>query len=196
MSTEDSISKIAAAAQKLFTILNPLSPEGRNKAIMSAMAIFGETPSSVQKLNEPDKKLGQQDSPAIVDGICPKGVSWMKKNQITQEQLEHVFSIDGDAIDIIASEMPAKERKEQVVQAYVLCGLAIFLKNGELGFSDKVARELCEKTGCYNNKGHAKSFKNFGNFITGPKDSIWKLTNPGLVEGAKIIKLLTSKVSE
>jgi hypothetical protein len=197
MSTEDSISKVAAASQKLVAILSSLSTtEGRQKALASAMAIFGEALPPVKTSNEPDKKMGQHDSQLAMDGICLKAVGWMNKNQITQEQLEHVFSIDADAIEIIASKMPAKERTVQVVQAYILCGIAAFLKTGDLGFLDEDARKFCEKAGCYKKDNHSKSFKIFGNSISGSKNTGWRITNPGLVEGAKVIKLLTPKTSE
>jgi hypothetical protein len=163
------------------------------------MAIFGEVPPSTKTstLSDPAKKSGADDNfLPVVDGICPKAAAWMKKNQITQEQLEHVFSIDGDAIEIIATQMPAKERSAQVVQSYILCGVANFLKTGDLGFLDKDARHHCEKGGCYNKDNHSKSFKVFGNLISGSKDGGWKITNPGLAEGAKIIKLLTPKTPE
>jgi len=191
MATEDQILKsVAAATPKLVQLLTPLTPEGRQRAIASALMVFGESlPTPVrQKDKEPDV---DSDSPAAAgEGICQKAAAWMKKNALSRERLEHVFSIDRDSIDVIASNMPQKTVSKQVVQAYVICGVAAFLKAGELAFTDKEARTLCEKVGAYDQANHATYTKKFGNLITGSKDSGWKLTNPGLNEGVKIIKEL------
>lgn len=191
MGTEDPILKaVAAATPKLVQILSPLTPEGRQRAIKSALAIFGE--SAPTKPSKPDA-LEQQESDGRqtpIDGISQKAAAWLKKNSISQEQLDNVFSIDSEAIDIIASKLPATDRQEQVVQAYILSGLAKFLRTGELNFLDNDARKICDRAGCYNKDNHAKSFKNFGNRISGSKDGGWRLTNPGLDDAAKIIKQL------
>ncbi|MEJ0089712.1 MAG: hypothetical protein WDM80_08225 [Limisphaerales bacterium] len=121
----------------------------------------------------------------------------MKKNQIIREELEHVFAIDKDSIDIIAARLPEKTKSKQTIQAYVLCGVAAFLRKGEMVFSDIDARALCEKVGCYDAKNHMTNIgaKRLGNLISGTKEG-WKITNPGLTEGAKIIKLLAPKTPE
>lgn len=187
MSTEDSILKsVAAATPKLVQLLTPLTPEGRKRAIASAMMIFGETAPSTYSSKETDR----QEPLAVGDGISHKAAAWMKKNNITREQLEHVFSIDKNAVDIIAAKMPGKGRAKQTVEVYVLCGVVTFLQSGELNFTDEYARSLCEKVGACDKANHAANIKKFGNLITGSKGSGWKLTNPGLSEGANIIKQL------
>ncbi|MEJ0089711.1 MAG: hypothetical protein WDM80_08220 [Limisphaerales bacterium] len=56
MSTEDSISKtVAVAVPKLVGILTPLAPEGRKRAIASAMMVFGET-TPLQKTRDDDNE--------------------------------------------------------------------------------------------------------------------------------------------
>lgn len=184
---------VAAATPKLVQLLTPLSPEGRRRAIASALMVFGESlPQSTR--NDKDEDM-DSDTGARGEGICQKAVAWMKKNSLSREQLEHVFSIDRDSIDVIASKMPQKTVAKQVVQAYVICGIANFLKTGDLGFTDKDARKLCEKVGAYNQTNHATYTKSFGNLITGSKDSGWKLTNPGLSDGVKIIKELVPETA-
>ncbi|TAL07037.1 MAG: hypothetical protein EPO07_00915 [Verrucomicrobia bacterium] len=190
MATEDQILKaVAGATPKLVQLLTSLTPEGRQRAIASALMVFGE--SLPQGTRQKDKGEDMDtDTPATGEGICQKAAAWMKKNNLSREQLEHVFSIDRNSIDVIASKMPQKTVSKQVVQAYVICGVAAFLKAGELAFADKDARTLCEKVGAYDQANHATYTKRFGNLITGSKDSGWKLTNPGLSEGVKIIKEL------
>jgi hypothetical protein len=194
MSAEDSISKtVAVAVPKLVGILTPLSTEGRQRAIASAMMIFGE--ATPLKTSKEEEKKDPKNDPASSDGISAKAVIWMKKNAITQEELEHVFAIDKDSIDVIAAKMPEKTNSKQTKQAYVICGVAIFLRSGEMGFSDADARALCDKVGCYDSNNHHTYIKKFGNLISGSKATGWKITNPGLTEGAKLIKQLTSEAS-
>lgn len=196
MATEDSILKsVATATPKLVQLLTPLTPEGRQRAIASALMVFGESLSTPTQQKGKDLDLDPDPRAAAGDGICQKAATWMKKNALSREQLEHVFSIDRDSIDVIASTMPQKTVAKQVVQAYVVCGMVAFLKTGELAFADKDARELCEKVGAYDPGNHATYTKKFGNLITGSKESGWKLTNPGLSEGVKIIKQLVPETT-
>jgi hypothetical protein len=123
-------------------------------------------------------------------GISGKAIVWMKKNSITRDQLEHVFSVEDNSIDVIAARMPANGKRQQTLQAYVICGLKTFLRTGEPAFTDSEARELCSKVGCYDVANHSNYRKAFGNLLNGSKDSGWKLTNPGLSEAVKIVKAL------
>jgi hypothetical protein len=194
MSTEDSISKtVAVAVPKLVQVLTSLTPEGRKRAIASALMIFGEVPLSKSPPEE-DKKDPKNDSVSS-DGVSAKAIAWMKNNQITRQELEHVFSIDKDSIDVIAAKLLEKTKSKQTVQAYVLCGVANFLRTGEMGFSDANARSLCARVGCYDGKNHSGNIgsKKLGNLIGGTMESGWKITNPGLTEGAKLIKQLASQ---
>lgn len=193
MSNNDSNPKsVAAAALKLVEVLTPLNSEERQRALISAMAIFGDTPPTAKSLGLASHKEHDLNLETVANGICPKALVWMKKNSITREELDHVFSMDENSIDIIAAEMPGKSKREQTVQAYIICGVGTFIRTGETTFTDKDARTLCIKIGAYDQANHSKSIKELGNFVTGTKDSGWKITNPGLSEGAKIIKELTS----
>jgi hypothetical protein len=150
------------------------------------MAVLGQSTSSA---------FGSTAAPVAppvdkVPGISDKAAAWLKKHSITPEQLDHVFSIDSDSIEIIAAKMPGKGNSKQTLEAYMLCGFTSFLKNGDVNFTDKEARDLCQKIGCYDARNHAKNMKAIGNLVGGTKDTSWKLTNPGLNEVARIIKAL------
>ena len=174
---------VAAAVVKLEQILRALVPEDRQRAVTAAMTLFGE-PALIPK------KQNQEEAPQPEGGISGKALAWMKKTGITREQLEHVYSIEDDVIDVIAAKMPGKSKRQQTVQAYAICGLRSFLRTGELGFTDKDARELCDRVGCYDSPNHSNYMKALGNLVSGTKDSGWRLTNPGLSECAHIVKQL------
>jgi len=193
MSTQrsDFAAAAADAVPKLFQILSSLSPDERQRAISAVMSLFG------QQMESPagsPKDIASNETPAAVDGIHAKASAWMKKNAVSQTQLERVFSIEPDAIDVIAAKLPGKSKRQQTVQAYIICGLKSFLRTGEATFADKDAREVCNKVGCYDSPNHSNYMKAFGNLTVGAKDTGWKLSNPGLLEAAKVVKGLTGEV--
>jgi hypothetical protein len=179
-----STKSVVAAVPKLVQLLEPLTPDERQRAISAAMILFGQSAPN----QSGNQSVGEAHE--VGEGICAKAASWMKKNAITREQLDHVFSIEADSIDVIAARMPESSKKKQTAQAYVLCGVRSFLRNGDLNFSDADARELCNRVGCYDAPNHAAYTTSFGNLITGSKEPGWRLTNPGLSVGAQIIKQL------
>jgi hypothetical protein len=178
---------VLEAIPQLVRVLTPLSPDDRRRAISATMVLFGQ-PAPVQHGSL--KASVHEEQIDSVEGVSAKASSWMKKYGIAREQLDHVFSIEADSVDVIAARMPATGKRQQTVQAYVICGLKSLLKTGEPAFSDTEARELCSKVGCYDVANHSNYRKAFGNFLSGTKDSGWKLTNPGLNEAAKIVKQL------
>jgi hypothetical protein len=179
---------VLAAIPKLVEVLTPLSAEDRQRAISATMILFGH-PATATTASSKSEHLEPSG------GISGKAIGWMKKNSITQEQLEHSFCIEDGSVDVIAARMPAKGKRQQTVQAYIICGLKSFLKTGEPAFMDAEARELCDKVGCYDVANHSNYRKAFGNLLSGSKESGWKLTNPGLGEAAKIVKLLIPEES-
>jgi hypothetical protein len=185
MST-DSTNPAVDAVPKLILVLQPLSVEDRQRAITATMILLGHANTPSSTLKSPLEAL----TPHAGDGLAGKALAWMSKNSITREQLDHIFSIDNDSIDVIASKMPGSSKRQQTVEAFVMCGLKSFLHTGEPSFTDKDARELCLKVGCYDTANHSNYMKAFGNFLAGSKEGGWKLTNPGLSEAVKIVRAL------
>ena len=191
MSDEKTSTKsVVAAVPKLVQLLEPLTPDERQRAISAAMILFGQS-APIQSGNQFPGEPHE-----VGEGICTKAANWMKKNAVTREQLDHVFSIEADSIDVIAARMPESGKRKQTVQAYVLCGIRSFLRNGDLNFNDADARELCSRVGCYDAPNHAAYTTAFGNLITGSKEAGWRLTNPGLSVGAQIIKQLAPESTD
>jgi hypothetical protein len=174
-----------SAVLKLVQLLDPLSPSDRQRAISAAMILLGEPAASQVGVH---KGVASHESQLPSDGIHPKAAQWMSTNGIARAQLEHVFSIETNSIDVIAAKLPGKSKRQQTVNAYLLCGLKFFLGTADTAFVDKDAREICSKIGCYDSANHSNYMKAFGNLITGTKESGWKITNPGLVQAAKVVK--------
>jgi hypothetical protein len=180
------------ALPKLVQILSGLSALEREKAISAAKILLAESvPSAIRASQEVPPTEAEEYS----GGIAPKAATWLRKNQISREQLDQIFSLDDNTFDVIAAKMPGKSKRQQTVEAYIICGLKAFLQTGEPNFTDKGGRQLCQKIGCYDRPNHYNYIKAFGNRIGGAKDSGWKLTNPGLTDAAQLIKQIAGNNS-
>lgn len=194
MSANHPIAKTAVeVVPKLYELLEPLSPDERQRAVKAVTVLLGD-PVPLQR--DLRGSMTTDEPLDAHDGISAKAASWIQKNGLTVTRIEHVFSIEPDTIDVIAAKMPGKSKRQQTVNAYLICGVKSYLKTGEVGFNDKDARELCQKLGCYDSPNHSNHVKAFKNFIGGSKDSGWKLTNPGLTEAGRIVKELTEGVND
>ena len=178
--------KIAESVSKLVEILAPLTAEERKRAISAALTVFGDEAAQggAARLAE------RVEPPATADGLNPKAEAWLRKNGIEQNQLEQVFAIDANHVDLIAANAPGESDRERALNAYVLTGVRSFLLTGNLTFGDAEARDMCKKLGCYDKNNHSAYMKAFGNALAGNKDSGWRLTNPGLALAASILKKL------
>jgi hypothetical protein len=182
----DTPTNIPAVTTELYNLLQPLDPAERKRIIKAALVLLGDDTSAA------DQKPGTRDA---VDDNAPdddlelnaRARTWMSRNNVTAEQLAHVFHIDGETIDIIADTAPGKNQKEQTINAFVLTGIGEFLKTGEAKFTDKAAREMCKKMGCLSETNHSTYMKKPGNILSGSKSG-WALTGPGLKAGAELIK--------
>jgi hypothetical protein len=57
-----------------------------------------------------------------------------------------------------------------------------------------MARQFCERIGCYDQANHAAHIKNRGNEFTGDKNRGYSLTNPGIKKGVALIKELAGGI--
>ena len=112
----------------------------------------------------------------------------MQQHGLTAEQISQVFHFGDEGPEIIA-HIPGANRKEQVRNAYVLCGIGRLLTNGETRFEDNVARSICESGGFFDSTNHMKYMK--GSEFTGSREKGWVLTAPGMSLGASLVVQLS-----
>ena len=186
--TAPSTVKLGEVVTKIVDLLSPLDSDQRQRAVSASLTILGEAAVRGPKGQiEDDENKGAGEA-----GDLPtKAKTWLRQNGLTLDQLSDVFHITDGTADVIASEMPGKNKKAQSLNAYVLAGLAQLLANGEPTFTDKNARNLCSSSGCYDNANHSATLKDKGNWFTGSKDKGWTLTALGLKHGAQLVKELT-----
>jgi hypothetical protein len=178
----DTSTDIPAVTTELYNLLKPLDSSERTRIIKAALMMLGDDASDVET-----KKSAKAEEPDDDSTLPAKAKSWMTKYSVTEEQLGHVFHIDGGS-EVIAAAAPGKNGKEKTINAYVLTGISSLISTGEAKFDDKTAREVCKNMGCLSETNHATYIKDRGNVIGGSKDAGWTLTGPGLKVGADLVK--------
>jgi hypothetical protein len=159
--------------------LESFSSEERHRIVAAAMTLLGEAPTRVVPVGEVDESRPGQDAQ-----FPAKAWNWMQQHRLTEEQIKQVFHFGDEGPEIIA-HIPGATRKEQVRNAYILCGICRLLANGETRFGDKVARDICESGGFFDRSNHMKYMK--CSEFTGSREKGWVLTAPGMKLGASIV---------
>ncbi|MDD5586180.1 MAG: hypothetical protein PHY92_04385 [Alphaproteobacteria bacterium] len=180
---KDTPSKVLA---DILSKLEPLSSEDRGRIMQAAFRFFAEKPEAVVK-----DHIVENIEVGEVGALPSQAQSWMKKNGLTAENIQQVFLIKGEDVEVIASKISGKNTQIKTLNCYLLAGLARLFSKGERSFEDKSARKLCEHFGCYDSTNHSKYMKEKGNVISGSKSKGWTLTGPGLVKGAELVKGLS-----
>jgi hypothetical protein len=170
---------IAEAATNMVSLLTPFNSEERHRVVHAAMTLLGEA-GNIRTTGSPPNG----DAPSVP----PRAQAFLKQNGLDGQQLESVFQIEGDLVELIAAAVPGRTDKERTLNVYVLTGIARLLATGDPSFDDKTARKFCKDLGCYNETNHSSYMKDKGNRIAGSKETGWKLTAPGLAHGAALIK--------
>jgi hypothetical protein len=165
---------------KIVEELESLSSDERKRAVQAAMTILGE--EAIKSSQAADESIEGAEK------IHVRARTWMKQNEITVDQLQQVFLMDGEVI----ASIPGDNKKDQVRNAYILTGVARFLFAGEQKFDDAPAKALCESRGLYDSTNHSKSTKS-GSDFTGSKQNGWTITQPGLKAGALLIKSIANQ---
>lgn len=166
---------VTEAVSKIVADLAGFSPDERQRIVRASLTLLGD--SSLNASAHADEHAEDAQFPA-------KARMWMKQYGVTAEQIAQVFHHDGEDLQIIAT-IPGSTKREQVLNAYVLSGIAKLLASGESKFDDKSARGLCESGGFFDGSNHMKYMKS--NEFTGSRDRGWVLTTPGLERGAVLV---------
>jgi len=180
--------KTTEIVAEIVELLTPLESIERHRAVQASLTLLGET-FSAPAVRPASARDGND---AVEPSSLPARAGiWMRQHGISVEELQQVFQLEGGNVEVIAGEIPGRNKKEKTYNAYVLTGLASLLSSGNTMFDDKSARALCERFGCYDSANHSSTIKNRGNEFNGTKDNGWNLTAPGLARGAALVKEIT-----
>lgn len=173
------------ALTAIINALKPLSSEERHRTVNAAMTFLGEASQSMRSERKPPADDVGDDAGEA--SYSPAITRWMKQNDISTEDLEHVFQLNGDGtFDIL--DVPGKSKREQTLNAYVLTGLGTLLTTGGKAFTDAAARRYCDDLGCYDQANHAAYLSGKGSELSGDKNRGFSLPTPGMKRAAVLVK--------
>src|ERR1700722_645648 len=142
---------IMAVVTKIVKELKDLSPEERRRVIGASLTLLGDEPTTLA-----DKKNDVNGGGDHDNALPVKARAWMRQNDISMTELEQVFHFSEGGVEVIASEIPGKNQKQQTFNAYILVGIGKFLTDATSNFDDKSARALCKSSGCLNEANHSQ----------------------------------------
>jgi hypothetical protein len=174
---------LTQAVTNIVQELASFSSEDRHRIVAASMTLLGETPTRLMPEGETDETRLSQSEP-----FPAKARNWIQQHGLTAEQINQVFHFGDDGPEVIA-HIPGANRKEQVRNAYVLCGIGRLLANGETRFEDKAARDICESGGFFDSSNHMKYMK--CSEFTGSREKGWVLTAPGMTLAGSLVTQLS-----
>lgn len=183
--------KTTEIVAEIVELLTPIDSAERTRVIQASMTLLGETFSMGPSRAGIDGTGAGEVDEGGPSALPARARTWMKQNSVSLEELQQLFHLEDGSADVIAGDLPGKNKKEKTYTAYILIGLSKLLSTGAPAFDDKTARALCESSGCYDPANHAFNIRDRGNEFTGTKEKGWMLTAPGLKRAAALVKEMT-----
>lgn len=113
--------------------------------------------------------------------------AFMKRTQVTVEQVDRLFHVEGKQIEPIWTLKSTKFSKTQVEIA-LLQSLQRAITSGEFSFDRELVREECINRGGYNKTNFIANFRNSGKYFSGlDKDGLVSLTDEGMTALAVLV---------
>src|SRR5690349_16524698 len=106
--------KPSEVTAKIVDLLEPLSSDERKRVIQAALTLVGEAPLAV----------AGGDGGGDTSELPQRARQWAKQNGLALDNLQQVFNIAADGVEVIAAEVPGKSKKVKTYNAYVLAGVA------------------------------------------------------------------------
>jgi len=176
---------ITEVTTSVFTLLDPLSKEDRQRVVKAVFALLGESPAGIGGLA--GATGGNVDLGHDEKFVGPKARQWLLRHQLSRDKLEHAFYFQDGHVDIHLNTMPGASRKEQTANCYLLVGAKAFLESDQPQFSDSDAIALCKHTQAYDKNNHTTNRGSIGNMMTGTRQDGYALTGPGLKAAAELL---------
>jgi hypothetical protein len=182
--------KTTEIVSEIVELLTHIDSAERARVIQASLTLLGEVLPAGQSRTGAGHSIAEEDG-SETSTLPPRARTWMKQHGVLLEELQQVFHLENGTAEVIAGDIPGKNKKEKTYSAYILVGLSKLLSTGSPAFDDKAARALCESSGCYDQANHSVHIKERGNEFTGTKEKGWSLTAPGLKRAAALVKEMT-----
>lgn len=172
---------IPGIAEEIYKLLQPLTPEDRQKVLAGVLGMLGETTPAVAGGEGTGKGHGAAS-------FGTKATHWTRSNNLTKEELQSVFEFSDGSVELLAVKVPGKTKKEQSINSYLLVGAKSLLAGDDPKFVDKEAVAYCKQAGCHDGANHASTRASLGSKVSGNKSTGFRLSTPGLQAAAQLIK--------
>src|SRR4051812_677331 len=109
------------AITAVYNALKGLQPDAQERVVGYVIKKLNVSPRAVETRTSGDpleSQLNVPESPADMssehEGISPMAVKWMRRSGIRAQDLSKCFSVGGDEIELVASSVPGKGKKERM----------------------------------------------------------------------------------
>jgi len=147
--------------------------------------VANNLPEELSAIRSEPRKVPSNDE---FTGISPVAQKWLKRNGLRAEQLNTIFSLGGDEIDLVANKVPGKSTRARMRNVFLLKGVAAYLGGGAPRFTHDKVRETCGHYAAYDSPNFSKNVKEFAPEVAGSKESGYTLTARGLANAADLLK--------
>lgn len=126
-----------------------------------------------------------------MDGISPTAKKWLTRNGLQANQIETIFSVGGDEIDLIAETVPGKSKAKRMRTVFLLKGVAAYLGTGAARFTHEQVKEACMHYDAFDYANFATHLKDLSSEVSGSKETGYVLSARGLASATKLVKEMT-----
>ncbi|TGM99935.1 hypothetical protein [Leptospira yasudae] len=123
-----------------------------------------------------------------LQGISPIAKKWITRSDLSIDDLAKLFSLGLDEIDLVATSVPGKSKREKSKNIFLLKGIAAYLSSGSPRFNHENLKETLLHYDAFDLANFAKYLTSMASSIGGSKESGYQLTARGIAEATTLIK--------
>jgi hypothetical protein len=157
-----------------------------------SLRTHGHPDSSKSQNHDPIEESTYRNSTAEemddTDGISPIAIKWMRRNNLTVNQLGKLYSLGADEIDLIAKSVPGSSMNARTRSVALLKGMAEYLSTGAARVTNEQIKEACLHYDAYDSGNHAKYLRGIVSELSGTKSGGFTLTARGITAATELIK--------
>ncbi len=194
-----------AAMSAVINAIQSLEPDAQRRVINYAIQRFKlqsasldtpHDPPADQVVDEPQRRLLRDEPPRDqkaneedgLDGVSAVARKWMSRSGLTPDAISRLFSLGIDEIDLVATKVPGKNKKDRMRSVVLLKGVASYLGGGAARVTHEQLKETCLHYDAYDSSNFATYLKEMSAEVGGTKEAGYTLTARGLTGATELIK--------
>lgn len=125
-----------------------------------------------------------------IEGINPVAIKWMKRSGFDPSELQKLFSLGQDEIDLVTKDVPGKSKRERMRNVLLLKAIAAYLGTGAARVMFEQLKEACLHYKAYDATNFATHLRSVSADASGTKETGFTLTPRGLSAATDLVKSL------